>query len=247
MSLRLALAVVGVAGCGAAPSVTPVPQVVAAPPPDPEHFSTERFEANLRALVAFGARTPGSEALAAARRWAEANAPEARAGATIALVAPLATRDVAGAALAEESSGAALVIEVARALAARGERVAVAFEADGIAPAAALADAEVAVFVRRGCGLPQHRDLLSHRVLRERLLRAARADPAGFEQSEAPHGALRGVGAKRVVAVDAPAAAGAECAPDPLGGALVHFVTDTTALLARGRSNSAPPLASHGP
>jgi hypothetical protein len=246
MSLLRALAVAGVAGCGAAPSVAPVAPEVAAPPPDPTEFSGERFDANVRALVAFGARTPGSDALAAALRWAQANAPAAGASAAIALVAPLPSRGVTGEALAEDSSGAALVIEAARALAARGEPVAVAFATEELSPPTALEAAEVAVFVRRGCGLPERRDLLSHRVLRERLLRAANAAPAGFEQSDAPHAALRAAGAKRVVAVDAPAAPGAACAP-ALGDALVHFVTDTTALLARAGSNSAPPLASQGP
>ncbi len=217
-----------------------------APPADPTQFQSERFSASLRALAAFGARPPGSEALARARAWAEANAPEARAQARIVLVAPLATGASDADALVEAAAGAALALEVARMLGARGEPVGIAFAAGEPAPAT-LAGAEVAVFVRRACALPQRRDLLSHRVLRERFFAAAGVAAGEFEQAEAPHAALLAAGAKRIVALDAPAPPGTPCAPGAFADALARFVSDATALLARGRSNFDPPAASESP
>jgi hypothetical protein len=217
-----------------------------APTSDPAQFSAERFEAHVRTLVAFGARPLGSEALTSAREWAEAIVPETQADASVVLVAPLATREVTGDALAEESSGAAFVIEVARALRARRVPVHVAFAAGEIAPVAPVAGAGVAVWVRRACGLPQQRDLLSHRVLRERFFRAAGVSKLDFAQVDAPHDALLAAGAERVVALDGPAA-GATCEPGAFGDALARFVSDATALLARGRSNFGPPHSSQAP
>lgn len=205
----------------------------AASPPDPGEFSAERFDANLRALVAFGARPAGSAALATASEWALASVHESPAGAPIVIVAQLRTSAAHGAALAEASSGAALVLEVARALAARGKAVPVAFVAEELVPPQALARAEAAVYVGRACGLPQRRDLLSHRVLRERFFRVAGVEPIGFEQSDAPHAELHAAGAKRVVALDAPLAGGAACAPAGFGDALLNFVSEVTALLSR--------------
>jgi hypothetical protein len=246
MLIPVAVAVFGVAGCGAVPTESPAAKPPA-PPADPAQFSAARFDANVRVLVELGARTPGSEALARARQWAQANAAATQADAAIVLVAPLATGRVDAAALAEESSGLAFVLEAARALAARGERVGVALPADEIAAAPPIAGAALAIYVRRACALPQRRDLLSHRVLRERFFRAANLPKVSFEQVEAPHAALLAAGARRVVALDAPAAAGSPCAPVAFGEALVKFVSDATALLARGRSNTAPLSASQGP
>ncbi len=224
-----------------------LPAEPSAAPADAAHFSVERFDANLRALVALGARTDGSEALASARRWAEANVPATQATARVVLSAPVATSELDGDALVQESSGAAFVVEVARAAAARGEAVGVALEAGPISPTSPIANAELVVYVRRACGLPLRRDLLSHRVLRERFFRIATAPAAGFEHTPAPHVALLAAGAKRVVALDAFAGSGDACHPGAFGDALLRFVSDATALLARGRSNSSAPTASQGP
>jgi hypothetical protein len=223
------------ATCGGSPTVTPADEP-SAPPVDPAQFNLERFDANLRALVAFGSRPPGSEALASAREWAQTSSPATRADARVVLVAPLATSAVSGDALAEESSGAALALEVARALAARGEAVGIALVAGELAPTPPIAGAEAVVFLRRACGMPQRRDLLSHRVLRERFFRNANVPAVVFEQSDAPHAELIAAGAKRVVALDAPLEPGSQCEPGGFGEALLRFVIDTTALLSRAQT-----------
>ena len=238
--MGVALAPFGLADC----SAMSTQRVQAA---DATQFSPERFATNLRALARFGARSMGSEAVAKARTWAAARVPVTQAGATVVLSAPLLTRAVSGSALVEEGSGAALVLEAARTLAARGERVAVELDAGEIASAPALAGAALVVYVRRGCSLPQRRDLLSHRVLRERFFRAANTAPTEFEQADAPHAAMLAAGAKRVVALDGPALPGGLCEPAAFGDALVRFVSDATQLLARGRTNFAPPPASEEP
>jgi hypothetical protein len=229
MLLCHALAALAIAACGGAPTVEPA----AAPPVDPAQFSPPRFAANLRTLVAFGARAPQSAALANAREWAHANAPATRVDARIVLVASLEAPGATGDALVDASSGAALVLEAARALTARGEPVGVAFVVGALAPAPPIAGAEAVVYVRRACGMPQRRDLLSHRVLRERFFRAANVELVAFEQTRAPHEALLAAGAMRVVALDAPRAHGAECVASGFGEALLRFVTDATALLNR--------------
>jgi hypothetical protein len=241
-----AAAALGVAACGGAPTLAPAPQA-SAPPADPTQFQAERFGASLRALAAFGARPIGSEALARARAWAEANAPGTPTRALIVLVAPLATDAREGVALQEAGSGAALALEAARMLGARGAPVGVAFAAGETPPAPPLAGAEVAVFVRRACALPQRRDLLSHRVLRDRFFAAAGVAATEFEQVEAPHAALLAAGAKRVVALDAPAPPGSPCEPAGFAEALAGFVSDADALLARSRSNFEPLAASDTP
>jgi hypothetical protein len=238
-----AFAALAVAACGGAPTVATEDEAVG-PPRNPTHFSAERFDANLRALVELGARPPGSDGLAAAERWARAHAPELAASPRVVLVAPLATGAARGDALADESSGAALALEAARALAASGTPVGVAFAPADLAAGARLADAELAVYVRRACALPERRDLLSHRVLRERFFRITGESSLAFEQADAPHDGLLAAGAKRVVALDAPRPPGAACAPAAFGDALVRFVSDATALLASGRSNTPPPAAS---
>jgi hypothetical protein len=139
------------------------------------------------------------------------------------------------------------VVETARAIAAQGGSVGVALQGGEGAQAAPLAGVSLAVYVRHACGMPQRRDLLSHRVLRERFFRAANAPVLEFEQTDAPHAELLAAGAKRVVALDAFAPPGGACQPALFGDAMLRFVSDATALLARGRSNSAPPPASQGP
>jgi hypothetical protein len=232
MLLCSALAAFGVAACGGAPTVDPTAEP-GAPPADPAQFSAERFDANLRALVAFGSRPLGSDALASARSWALANAPTTRADAPLVFVSSLATTAASGAALAEESSGAALAIEAARALAARGEAVGLALVAGELAPDPPIAGAEAVVYLRRACGVPQRRDLLSHRVLRERFFRAANVEAVAFEQTDAPHAELLAVGAKRVVALDAPVVPGNACGPAGFGDALVRFASEANSLLTR--------------
>jgi hypothetical protein len=169
----------------------------------------------------------------------------------IVLAAPL---DTSGdrSRLAEESSGAALLLGVARALAAEqlplalrfawlgGERGEPAFGASRAA-ASIYAGAELVIYVNRACGLPERRDLLSHRVLRERFFRAASlsSDAASFEETDAPHAEIRAAGAARVLALDAPAGPGGACSPIPLEDALLHFVRDAADLLARGGSSGA--------
>ena len=149
----------------------------------------------------------------------------------------------------EESSGAALLIGAARALAAAplplalrfawlgGERGADAFGASRAA-GSVYAGAELVVYVNRACGLPERRDLLSHRVLRERFFRAAAlaSETASFEETAAPHGEILAAGAARVVALDAPAGPSGACSPTVLEDALVRFVRDAADLLARGAS-----------
>ena len=221
----------------------------APPPADPAQFSAERFRANVAALVGLGARAPGDDASERVRAWARANAPEPQADAVVALIAPLAADGASADALAEASSGAALVVEAARALAAQGAAPLVDVF-DARAPASpVLASAAVAIYVPRACALPARRDLLSHRVLRERFfdLAGAEAGSAGFEQSDAPHAALLAAGARRVVVLDAPRANGAECASQRFGDALVRFVRDVSALLTRGSArpmNASPAPAS---
>ncbi len=244
--LCAALAALGVAGCGGAPTVAPAAEAHA-PTADAVQFSAERFDANLRALVAARAHSDGNEAFEDARRWMQANTGTTHANAQIVLAAALGTREVAGDALVRESSSAAFVVEVARALSSRGEPVAVVLHDGEVLPEPALARAELVVYIRHACGLPPRRDLLSHRVLRERFFRAANANAAGFEQAEAPHAALLAAGAKRVVALDGFAASGGECHPAAFGDAMLRFVSEANALLTRGRSNSAPPVASQGP
>ena len=206
---------------------------MSSPSPDPTAFSNEGFAERMDALVALGAREPGSAALGHSREWALANAPETQADAPVALIASLVTGAASGDALGDASSGAALVLEAARALAAAGEPVRIALLGDA-ADSPALGGVELAVYVARACSLPERRDLLSHRVLRERFFRAANVEGVVFEQQlEAPHAALLAAGALRVVALDAPRAPGAACAPAGFGDALVRFVTDATALLKR--------------
>jgi len=263
-----------------------VSAAAAAPPQDPAQFSAERFRANVAALVELGARAPGDEASAHARAWAKANAPAARADAVVALIAPLTASGDSSDGLADASSGAALILEAARALAARdaaprvelfdssalasaalaGTALAVyvprALAARDAAPrvelfdssalaSAALAGTALAVYVPRACALPQRRDLLSHRVLRERFFdfAGAEAGAAGFEQSEAPHEALLAAGARRVVVLDAPRASGAACDPQKFVDALVRFVRDASALLTRGSAHgvNAPPAEASQP
>jgi predicted outer membrane protein len=214
------------------------PSAPAPPPEDPTHFSSERFRANVATLVKLGARAPSGEGAARARAWLRANAPGARG--PIALVAPLAARGDTPAALAEASSGAALVAEAARALGAQGRAAQVLLFDESVAAPDELAGAGLAIYVSRACALPQRRDLLSHRVLRERFFDLAGGGGAGFEQSRAPHAALQAAGARRVVALDAPPAPGAECDPAAFGDALVRFVSDASELLARGRVNTLP-------
>lgn len=203
---------------------------------DPARFNLERFDANLRALIAFGPRPLGSDALASAREWAQAISPATRADAPVVLAAPLTTRAISGAALAEESSGAALALEVARALTARGEAVGIALVAGEIAPKPPLAGAEAVVYLRHACGMPERRDLLSHRVLRERFFRNANAPAGAFEQTDAPHAELLAAGAKRVVALDAPLKPGGQCEPGGFGEALLRFVAETSALLKKAQA-----------
>jgi hypothetical protein len=229
------VAALAAATCGGSPTVTPTGES-SAPPADPAQFNLERFDANLRALVAFGPRPLGSAALASARDWAKAGSPETRADTGVVLVAPLATSAVSGAALAEESSGAALALEVARALSAGGGAVGIALVAGELAAAPPIAGAEAVVYLRRACGMPQRRDLLSHRVLRERFFRNANAPAAAFAQVDAPHAALLAAGAKRVVALDAPLEPGSQCEPGGFGEALLRFVLDTTELLKKART-----------
>lgn len=224
-------------------------EALAPPPEDPARFSAERFRANLAALVELGARAPGDEASELARAWAQANAPRPRADAVVALVAPLAANGGSSDALAEASSGAALIVEAARALGAQGAAPRIDLF-DSVAPAPpALSGVAVAVYVPRACALPAQRDLLSHRVLRERFfdLAGAEAGAAGFAQSDAPHAALLAAGARRLVVLDAPRTAGAECESQKFGDALVRFVRDASALLTRGSArgvNAAPAQAS---
>jgi hypothetical protein len=115
-----------------------------------------------------------------------------------------------------------------------------------LASAPPLAGAALVVYVTRACGLPTRRDLLSHRVLRERFFRSAGAEPpaGAFEQAKAPHAELLAAGARRVVAIDAPAESGMPCDPGPLGDALVRFVRDASELLTRSRVNARASLAS---
>jgi hypothetical protein len=228
------IAALGAAACGGSPTVAHADEP-SEPPADAEHFSAERFAANLRALVAFGSRPLASDALASARDWAQASSPATRPGARVVLVAPLATSAVSGDALAEESSGAALALELARALTARGEEVGIALVAGELASMPPIAGAEAVVYLRRACGMPQRRDLLSHRVLRERFFRNANVPAVVFEQSDAPHAELLAAGAMRVVALDAPLAPGSQCEPGGFGEALLRFVADTTALLSKAQ------------
>jgi len=229
------IAALGAAACGGAPTATHANEP-SEPPADAEHFGADRFDASLRTLVAFGPRPLGSDALASAREWAQTSSPATRADARVVLVAPLATSAVSGDALAEESSGAALALEVARALAARGEAVGIALVAGDLAPTPPIAGAEAVVFLRRACGMPQRRDLLSDRVLRERFFRHANVLAVRFEQADAPHAELLAAGAKRVVALDAPLEPGSKCEPGGFGEALLRFVIDTTALLSRAQT-----------
>ncbi|MBM4382161.1 MAG: hypothetical protein FJ091_02210 [Deltaproteobacteria bacterium] len=223
----------------------------AAPPQDPAQFSAERFRANVAALVELGARAPGDEASAHARAWAKANAPAARADAVVALIAPLTASGDSSDGLADASSGAALILEAARALAARDAAPRVELFDSSALASAALAGTALAVYVPRACALPQRRDLLSHRVLRERFFdfAGAEAGAAGFEQSEAPHEALLAAGARRVVVLDAPRASGAACDPQKFVDALVRFVRDASALLTRGSAHgvNAPPAEASQP
>jgi hypothetical protein len=235
-----ALVALGVAASGCSSAE------VAPPPADPTQFGEARFASLLHALSELGARPAGSAALSRARVWVDANAPPTQADASVVLVASLTTHAAAGDALAEESSGAALVLEAARALAARGEPVGLAWVDGPLAPAPPLAESELAVYVKRGCSVPRQRDLLSHRVLRERFFRAAgpAAGAPMFGQIDAPHAALLAAGAKRVVALDGPRAPDGACEGSAFGDALLRFVTDVTELLARGRANAAAPPAS---
>ena len=194
----------------------------------------------------FGARTPGSAALASARTWAQANTSVRGEPGGIVIAAPLVASDASGDALAEQSSGLAVAIELARALAARGAPVAVVLDDGALTSSPPLAGAALVVYVSRACGLPTRRDLLSHRVLRERFFRSAGVEPPAdaFEQARAPHAELLAAGARRVVAIDAPAEPGMPCDPGPLGDALVRFVRDASELLARSRVNARASLAS---
>lgn len=193
-----------------------------------------------------GARVPGSDALAGAREWAEANASARGELGGIVIAAPLVTSDASGDALAEQSSGLAAAVELARALAANGPPVAVVLDDGALASSPPLAGAALVVYVSRACGVPTRRDLLSHRVLRERFFRSAGVEPeaAAFEQARAPHAELLAAGARRVVAIDAPAEPGMPCDPGPLGDVLVRFVRDATELLARSSVNTQAPEAS---
>ena len=147
-----------------------------------------------------GARVPGSDALASAREWAQANASARGELGGIVIAAPLVTSDASGNALAEQSSGLAAAIELARALAANGAPVAVVLDDGAFASSPPLAGAALVVYVSRACGVPTRRDLLSHRVLRERFVRSTGAEPAAgaFEQTTAPHAELLAAGARRV-------------------------------------------------
>jgi hypothetical protein len=231
-----------------------VPDAAPAAPADPAAPAAQAAPADelLRALVEVGPREAGAPALARARAWANARLAEsgyAPAGAPAAflLAAPLDTRPADAAGLAEQSAGAAAVLEAACALAADEPRV--SFEvallegAPGspewraaLGAPARVAAAELVVFVARACGLPGRRDLLSHRVLRERFFEAAgTAPPFGvFELARAPHTELAAAGARRIVAIDAPASGGA-CSPAAAGDALAKFIRDASALLAQSR------------
>ena len=181
---------------------------------------------------------------------------------SIVLAAPLDT-EARGARLAEESSGVAAVLAAARELAGdpgragvrvallSGERASPPWQgslgAGSVAKSAALV-----VYVNRACGLPERRDLLSHRVLRERFFRAAGAapEPGMFEQADGPQAELALAGARRVLVLNAPART-ESCDPEPLAEALVRFARDADRLLAGDHPHRPeepdPPAAGGGP
>ena len=132
------------------------------------------------------------------------------------------------------------------ALASGGVPVAAALEDDLLRPfAAALSGAALVIVVRDGCSLPDRRDLLSHRVLRERFFRSAGlpSDPPAFVQLDAGQAELLAAGAARVMALGRTAPADA-CDPGPLGHALVTFVRDAHQLLTRRTMNWRTPATS---
>lgn len=226
------------------------------PPPAPDPpASTEPLapaDETLGALVEIGPREAGSAALARARSWANARLAadgraEPPAPAAFVLAARLDTDVAGGAALVEQSSGAAAVLDAARALAQADPPVAFAVALlEGVpgspewraalGPPGRAAAAELVVYVGRACGLPARRDLLSHRVLRERFFQAAGASPppGAFERAEAPHAELAAEGARRIVAIDAPAGSGV-CSASTAGDALARFIRDASALLSPSR------------
>ena len=195
-----------------------------------------------RDLIALGPRPAGSAALERARAWAEVLASDEAAAPSetrVVLIAPLATGDDERA-IAAASAAAAVAAEAARALNAGGTAVALALEDDLTSPfQARLAGAPLVISIPRGCGVPERRDLLSNRVLRERFFEIAgpgESAPA-FAQAEAGQADLLAAGALRVVVLDAPVREDG-CDPAALGPALVAFVRDAAALLARHGMNS---------
>ncbi len=168
----------------------------------------------------------------------------------IVLAAPLDTAP-SDARIEEQSSGAAAVLIAAQSLRADppalglrvallgGERSEPAWQGSAAA-ADAYRGAALVVYVNRACALPVRRDVLSHRVLRERFFRAAGSAPAPgrYEQSDAPQAELAAAGARRILALDAPAEPNASCDPAPLAAALARFVRDASQLL--GPRSQAP-------
>jgi hypothetical protein len=232
-----------------APGAEGVAAMPAAPPP-----AADPADELLAALVEIGPRAAGSPALARAREWANgelaAYAPPSAAARSVILVTTSLEGDGNADEIAERSSGAAAVLGAARALARAepplGFEVAFLAGAPGspewlaaLGPPERVAAADLVVFVGRACGLPQRRDLLSHRVLRERFLRAAvvQPPPGAFEQAEAPHAALTAAGARRVLAVDAPASGG-DCSPAATRDALARFLRDADELFSTSRQGA---------
>jgi len=233
----------GAPGCGGGAST---PQLPAASAPQ---FESERAHAIQRALIALGPRPAGSEALERASRWVTELARSAPASPNemrIVLLAPLSTGDDERE-LEAASAATAAAAEAARALIAGGSPVVLAVE-DDLAPPfeTQLENAPLVISIPRGCGVPERRDLLSHRVLRERFFRIAHGAEGAhvFTQAEAGQRALIAAGALRVVALDAPASDG-RCDAAALGPALVAFVRDAVALLTRHGMNSDEIATSH--
>jgi hypothetical protein len=240
-----AMVACGGAGCGGRAAL-PQP-----PPSSSPRFESERARAIQRALVELGPRPLGSDALDRARRFADAlqaATPQSPNEMRIVLLAPLAT-GADDEEIEAASAAAAVAAEAARALAAGGTPVALALE-DDLAPPfqtqAQLAAAQLAISIPRGCGVPERRDLLSHRVLREHFFAISRgADGApAFAQANAGQRALLAAGALRVVALDAPPRE-ERCDAAALGPPLVAFVRDAARLLERHGMNSGQIATSH--
>ncbi|HEU4430745.1 MAG TPA: hypothetical protein VFT98_18435 [Myxococcota bacterium] len=239
----LVAAACGAAGCGGGAAAPQLPAAASA------QFEGERARAIQRELVALGPRPAGSDALEQARQWAAALESSARASPNemrVVLLAPLSTRDDERG-LEASSAAIAAAAEAARALVAGGAPVALALEDDLALPfETQLTNSPLVISIPRGCGIPERRDLLSHRVLRERFFRIARGSEAApaFVEADAGQRDVIAAGGLRVVALDAPSREG-RCDAAALGPALVAFVRDAVSLLARHGMNSDEIATSH--